>query len=539
MISADVQANAAMIEEATARVRRVATMSAKWNRLALCGLIERLAAGIAYHTINDNLTYAKLSGGADTNLVCVGITGQPAAAIEGGVFLSVAVDDDINANTFAAVLAATNGEGATLYTDHVAVDPSNNHVIAPTADGEPLAAGCWKALYRIAQLYEASHAGALFAYAFVRGLHKILSVVSHTDEGGIMRDILRTKRFEVPHGVITLHLNQYNGLPQPYGKQNMEAEYGSVSLSNKNKMITTAWDGDWESFKQKFEATADLNGLNEAVTAGQLLAEDKICWPWLPTKVDKSDEISAEEKLQRSSEFTSKEKFLGRTTAQSHRLASLLTLSLLDSTGIQKSIVADRLRYEKDGVRAWAELIQHFEMSSKDLRIENLTQQWDNAVLKVGEHPDQLWTKLTSINQNLKKLGEEFKESHFVRRFIAGVKAQPGNPYKQVLTMYKGSVIAGSPLSMNQMRELLSETYVDEKVATGQEYENMKGFIAFKACVVCKKKGHTEENCWVAHPEKGPDRFSANKSHKRNGKGPKPTCWKCGKPGHVKRECRH
>ncbi len=40
-------------------------------------------------------------------------------------------------------------------------------------------------------------------------------------------------------------------------------------------MITTAWDGDWESFKQKFEATADLNGLNEAVIVGQLLAEDQ------------------------------------------------------------------------------------------------------------------------------------------------------------------------------------------------------------------------------------------------------------------------
>ncbi len=45
------------------------------------------------------------------------------------------------------------------------------------------------------------------------------------------------------------------------------------------RMKTTTWDGDWESFKQKFEATADLNGLNGAVTAGQLLAEDKISWP--------------------------------------------------------------------------------------------------------------------------------------------------------------------------------------------------------------------------------------------------------------------
>ncbi len=217
-VGADVQANPVMVEEATARVRKISTMSAKWNRLALCGLIERLAAGLAYHTINGELTYSILSGGADVNLVAVGVTGQPAAAVEGGVFVSVAVDDDINGNTFAAILAASNGEGATLYTDHVAIDPSNNKVIAPTADLEPLAAGCWTALYRIAQIYEASHAGALFSYAFTRGLHKILTVVAHTDEGGLTRDVLRMRRFEIPHGVITMHLNQYNGLPQPYGR---------------------------------------------------------------------------------------------------------------------------------------------------------------------------------------------------------------------------------------------------------------------------------------------------------------------------------
>ncbi len=168
----------------------------------------------------------------------------------------------------------------------------------------------------------------------------------------------------------------------------MEAEASSFKHS---KMITTSWDGDWESFKQKFEATAGLNGLNEAVTAGQLLAEDKIRWPWLPTKEEISDEGSTVETPQRSSEYTtkitSKEKFMDSATVQSHRLASMLILSLLDSTGIQKSIVGDRLRYEKDGVKAWADLVMHFEMSSKDLRVENLTRKWDDAALGVGDHP--------------------------------------------------------------------------------------------------------------------------------------------------------
>ncbi len=77
--------------------------------------------------------------------------------------------------------------------------------------------------------------------------------------------------------------------------------------------------------------------------------------------------------------------------------------------------------------------------------------------------------ELTSINQNLKKLGEGFKESHFMRRLIAGIKAQPHHPYKQALTLYKGSVIAGSPLKINQLRDLLNETYEDEKTTQSRE----------------------------------------------------------------------
>ncbi len=315
----------------------------------------------------------------------------------------------------------------------------------------------------------------------------------------------------------------------------MEAEHG---YSKGSKMITTHWDGDWETFKQKFEASADLNGLNDAVRVGQLLAEGKVTWPYSPMKTEMSDEIAKDQRFDgKSDEIATNQKLMERATVQSHRLASMLVLSLLDSTGIQNSIIGDRLRYEKDGVRAWTDLILHFEMSSKDLRVENLTKKWDYAALQVGEHPDKLWTELTPINQNLAKLGEEFKESHFMRRFVAGIKAQPGHPYKHVLTLYKGSVITGPPLKINQLRELLSDAYEDEKMANGQGIQNMKGFIVFKACEVCKKKGHTKEDCWVAHPDKKPKTRSKYERSMRNNE-PWPTCWKCGKPGHTKKECK-
>ncbi len=97
-------------------------------------------------------------------------------------------------------------------------------------------------------------------------------------------------------------------------------------------------------------------------------------------------------------------------------------------------------------------------------------------------------------------------------------------------------MIAGSPLSINQVRELLSETY-DEKLASDKA-EGMKGFIAFKVCEACKKKGHTKADCWVAHPDKKPKRAYANSSYMKSNRETKLTCWKCGKPGHTKKECR-
>ncbi len=84
--------------------------------------------------------------------------------------------------------------------------------------------------------------------------------------------------------------------------RNMEAEDYNFDESKSpllpGKMITTAWGGDWESFKQKFEATADLNGLNEAVMVGQLVAEGKVNWPWTPIKNETNEKAALAECVQ-------------------------------------------------------------------------------------------------------------------------------------------------------------------------------------------------------------------------------------------------
>ncbi len=75
--------------------------------------------------------------------------------------------------------------------------------------------------------------------------------------------------------------------------------------------------------------------------AGELFAEGKVRWPLHSTHNERSDAIERDDAYGKLSN-----ELMERATAQSHRLASMLALSLQDSTGIQKSLAANRLRYE-------------------------------------------------------------------------------------------------------------------------------------------------------------------------------------------------
>ncbi len=79
-------------------------------------------------------------------------------------------------------------------------------------------------------------------------------------------------------------------------------------------------------------------------------------------------------------------------------------MTLMDTVGVQQSIITDELEDDEDGIEAWvAALISHFEYSTDDLRAEALHHAWDEEELKNGEHPDVLWARLTSIQRKLHK----------------------------------------------------------------------------------------------------------------------------------------
>ncbi len=105
------------------------------------------------------------------------------------------------------------------------------------------------------------------------------------------------------------------------------------------------------------------------------------------------------------------EEFEKRARAQSSKLAALLTVTLMNTVGLQQAIVTDNMQNRKDGITAWSRLIKEFEHSSGDLNIGHLFKQWEAEELKPGEHPNMLLGRLSSIKRQLSSLGEPISET--------------------------------------------------------------------------------------------------------------------------------
>eukprot|EP01084_Bolivina_argentea_P067110 122303_1 len=190
----------------------------------------------------------------------------------------------------------------------------------------------------------------------------------------------------------------------------------------------------------------------------------------------------------------------------------------------------DELDNDEDGVTAWAKLIKYFEQSTKEVRVEHLLHQWENDALKPGEHPDELYGRLTAMRRRLEKHREVTSDANLTRRFVSAIERQEGNKYSDVITFYRGQMILNNPWNISNLREFLTYVHVSKSQVT--DSPTKKGLGSITGCTYCGKTGHKEDDCWNKHPKNG-------KLHS-NGKDspPKPReCWECSKVGHVRRNC--
>ncbi|QKI37142.1 putative coat protein [Macrophomina phaseolina victorivirus 1] len=202
--------------------RRYSNFSPQWEYMDLCGVAERLAKGVAAQSVFGGVNTTNLRANQAVRVVALGTLASPQTASTASVFIPRTVDVVGNDHVFAVLAAAVNGEGSSVTTDVLRLDANTNEPIIPAVEGAALASACVEALRIVGANMEASGAGDLFAYAVARGVHAIVSVVAHTDEGGFMRELLRYGRFRAPYGGINQALRDYPALP-PLASQSQAA----------------------------------------------------------------------------------------------------------------------------------------------------------------------------------------------------------------------------------------------------------------------------------------------------------------------------
>lgn len=104
--------------------------------------------------------------------------------------------------TFAALYALCVATGADVVMDSVGGLNTANNFEFPALSENTLAREVNNAVFYLCKLMDSMGAGADAALALVTGAHLPTTVVGHSDEGGIMRDVLRSIDFPTPCGYI-------------------------------------------------------------------------------------------------------------------------------------------------------------------------------------------------------------------------------------------------------------------------------------------------------------------------------------------------
>ncbi|QLQ79076.1 hypothetical protein HG537_0B04240 [Torulaspora globosa] len=158
----------------------------------LTGIVEQLAAAVAFYSWTGHLDTSIICGSEPVNIEALG----DVAPSTSQVFIPRIVDTVMTFDVFSVIAAAANAYGTTVMTD--IFDNSNFEDVFDAH----AAAACVDAINLIAGNYQVIGADSVVVYAVIRGVHRIVSVIGHTDEDGIMQDVLRCSGFNAPYGVI-------------------------------------------------------------------------------------------------------------------------------------------------------------------------------------------------------------------------------------------------------------------------------------------------------------------------------------------------
>lgn len=251
LIDAAYPTASALAEDFVGLAKKFTNFSASFEFSALAGVVERLARGLAAVSVFGEVTSTDLRAGRALNVNALGTYDGPVNSLVNTVFIPRLVNSALTGDVFAVLVNAVAGEGANVATDVVELDAITRQPIIPFIDAAGLPRAIVDALRLLGANMIASDQGPLFALAFTRGLHRVLSVVGHTDEGGITRDLLRTGHFGVPFGGIHYGLETYAGIPALSSNNQMDVSAFTDSLALTSAALVAhcdpgeVYDGRW------------------------------------------------------------------------------------------------------------------------------------------------------------------------------------------------------------------------------------------------------------------------------------------------------
>lgn len=212
--------------------RKIANYTGKHDYMDLSGVAFVLALSIGHYVNTGKLTCADMRFGKSINIRALGTAFDPVSSSPNSVFVPRQVQKIMAPGVFCALTSAINAYGSTVFTDCIEVDEGNNTLLVEFSDAA-LVGGCFEALRLLFVLYDKCEAGSTIAFAAIKGFHTINSVVSHTDEGGWFRDLLRKGFFCPPFGAIYVEeTKNFLGFPIPsiYSPASVTAVVDSILL---------------------------------------------------------------------------------------------------------------------------------------------------------------------------------------------------------------------------------------------------------------------------------------------------------------------
>lgn len=206
----------ALSQALAATHRTMSNYTGEFKTGDLSGMLHRLGMFVGAYAVRGELNHSDCLGGSILNVRAVATATVRVSSSDRTVYIpQSATDCTSRPDVFAALVLAANSAGSAVYTDTIAVD-GNNAVSIDFPSGGDLAHSSYEAARTIIAMMSSCGAGATAVFAFTAGLHCMLTVVGHSDEGAYIRDVLRTVRFVAPYGgIFSPSVTDYVGMSAP------------------------------------------------------------------------------------------------------------------------------------------------------------------------------------------------------------------------------------------------------------------------------------------------------------------------------------